>query len=82
MQRPTDAQSNQLSSPRTACNVPGLDTPSLLIANATAITIVVDALLWYRWAVGPMQNAGWLFDDDILSLLVLTLLLNLRRLTP
>lgn len=49
---------------------------SLLIANAVLLTVIVDAMLWYRWAV--TQNAGWLFAAGVLTLLVLTLLLNLR----
>lgn len=55
---------------------------SLLIANAVLLTIVIDALLWYRWATNPTQNAGWLFAAGVLALLVLTLLLNLHRLEP
>ena len=53
---------------------------SLLIANAVILTVIVGALLWYRWAV--TQDARWLFAAGVLSLLVLTLLLSLHRLGP
>lgn len=50
---------------------------SLLIANAVILTVLIDALLWYRWAV--TGGAGWLFAAGVLSLLALTLLLHLAR---
>lgn len=81
MRRRTQAERIRISAAKAAPTRALRSIPrSLLIANAVILTVIVDALLWYRWAVDPTQNAGWLFAAGVLSLLVLTLLLNLRRL--
>lgn len=81
MRRRTQAERLRISWAKAAATRALRSIPrSLLIANAVLLTAIVDALLWYRWAV--TQNAGWLFAAGVLSLLVLTLLLNPWRFGP